>query len=128
MLKKYTELLQKRRLVWERIFCATFLLCIFRYTKRSTFLISKSRLKSILTHEPLDTIWEVFSNRNKREVYFLNFSHSASSQVSLWTLFNPLFTQNVLFHRVNSLKCFCRQTPCFSNLIIIGKWFFQLIL
>ena len=53
------ELLLERRLVWERIVYAGFLLRIFCFAKGSTFLILKSTLGSItelLTHEPLDTI------------------------------------------------------------------------
>ena len=55
-----TELLQERRLVWERIVYTTFLLRIFSFAERSTFLILKSRMGSItklLTHKPFDTIW-----------------------------------------------------------------------
>ena len=55
-----TELLQERRPVWEGILYATFLVRIFCFAKRSTFLILKSSLGSVtelLNHEPLDTIW-----------------------------------------------------------------------
>ena len=77
-----TDLLPERRLVWERIVYATFLLRIFCFAKRSTFPILKSRLGSItelLIHEPLDSIWSVFSKQTTNMKFIFVTSYTKPS-------------------------------------------------
>ena len=127
-----TELPLERRLVWEGLFALRFnfakyfLLC-------KTFKFSHFKVQIGLCYQTTHSwiTWHYFlsfSNKNSElEVYFRNFFHWAFSQISIWTLFNSLFTKNVLFRRLNSLKCPCPQTPCFSNPFMTGEQLFRLI-